>query len=386
MNSLDKVTTWLKPTYSCLFDPAATYLIAGGLGGPGRCAARWMSRQGAKHFILLSRSGSRTDEARGLLEELRVAGVDVRTPKCDVSSPESLEAALSECLDMPPIKGGLQATMVLQDVIFENMSWDQWSVSINSKVRTTWNLHALLPRDLTFFTMLSSVSGIIGSMGQSNYAAGNTYQDALAAHRIARGEAATALALGWMGNIGIGAVNAKLDRGKEEMMKVSEIYEDEFLALLDPKVQAAGFDPPDWMLVRPLLQGLKQHDVDGDAGKLASQGSGAATGGRDWRGELVRASTMDEASHIFVEALVQKLAKATSVAPEDIDSSRPLHAYGVNLLLAVELRNWFKKLFQADVAIFDITGQASAEQIAGGVARVSEIVKENGILKMVNGA
>ncbi|KAI1745439.1 BcPKS1, polyketide synthase [Xylaria scruposa] len=410
INPNDKVPTWLKPTYSCSFDPAATYLIAGGLGGLGRCAARWMSRQGAKHFILLSRSGPRTDEARGLLEELRAEGVDVRTPKCDVSSPESLEAALNECSDMPPIKGCLQATMVLQDVIFETMSWDQWSISINSKVRTTWNLHAQLPRDLTFFIMLSSVSGIMGSIGQSNYAAGNTYQDALAAHRIAMGEAATALALGWMGNIGIGAANAKLDRGKEEMMKIAEVHEDEFLALLDrycnpatdiktvqqaqpivglltpAKVQAAGFDPPDWMLTRPLLQGLKQHDADGDAGKLASQGSGAAAGGRDWRGELVRASTMDEASHILVEALVQKLAKATSVAPEEIDSSRPLHAYGVDSLLAVELRNWFKKLFQADVAIFDITGQASVEQIARGAARVSEIVKESGLLKMTNGS
>ncbi|TRX97451.1 hypothetical protein FHL15_001729 [Xylaria flabelliformis] len=410
MNPHDKVPTWLKPTHSYSFDPTATYLIAGGLGGLGRCAARWMARQGARHFILLSRSGPRTDEARSLLEELRTAGVDVRTPKCDVASPESLEAALNECSDMPPIKGCLQATMVLQDVIFETMSWDQWSISINSKVRTTWNLHAQLPRDLTFFIMLSSVSGIMGSMGQSNYAAGNTYQDALAAHRIAKGEAATALALGWMGNIGIGAANAKLDRGKEEMMKIAEVHEDEFLALLDrycnpatniktaqqaqpivglltpAMVQAAGFDPPDWMLTRPLLQGLKQHDTDGDAGKLASQGSGAAAGGRDWRGELVRASTMDEASHILVEALVQKLAKATSVAPEEIDSSRPLHAYGVDSLLAVELRNWFKKLFQADVAIFDITGQASVEQIARGAARVSEIVKESGLLKMTNGA
>lgn len=80
-----------------------------------------MSRQGAKHFILLSRSGPRTDEARGMLEELRAEGVDVRTPKCDVSSPESLEAALNECSDMPPIKGCLQATMVLQVSLLDNM-------------------------------------------------------------------------------------------------------------------------------------------------------------------------------------------------------------------------------------------------------------------------
>ena len=62
----------------------------------------------------------RTDEAWSLLDELRAAGVDVRTLKCDVSSPESLEAALDECSDMPPIKGCLQATMVLQVSKLEN--------------------------------------------------------------------------------------------------------------------------------------------------------------------------------------------------------------------------------------------------------------------------
>lgn len=58
------------------------------------------------------------------------------------------------------------------------------------------NLHSLLPKDLDFFILLSSMSGIIGNSGQSNYCAGNTYEDALARHRRALGLAVTSLNIG----------------------------------------------------------------------------------------------------------------------------------------------------------------------------------------------
>lgn len=59
------------------------------------------------------------------------------------------------------------------------------------------------------------------------------------------------------------------------------------------------------------------------------------------------------------EGLVRKVSKALSIPPEDIDANKPLHAYGVDSLLAVELRNWFAKELNADVAIFDIMAGSS---------------------------
>lgn len=73
-----------------------------------------MVQRGARNLILLSRSGPKSDAAKQLMEELRGLGVCIRAPKCDVSSVASLSDALSHCSDMPPIKGCLQATMVLQ--------------------------------------------------------------------------------------------------------------------------------------------------------------------------------------------------------------------------------------------------------------------------------
>lgn len=106
--------TRLQPKYSCSFDPDASYLIAGGLGGLGRSAARWMAKQGATNLILLSRSGPTSSPAQALVHKLQMAGVNVRTPMCDVSDAVSLASAITSCADMPPIKGCLQATMVLQ--------------------------------------------------------------------------------------------------------------------------------------------------------------------------------------------------------------------------------------------------------------------------------
>lgn len=92
----------------------ATYIIAGGFGGLGRSAAHWMARRGARNLILLSRSGPKSPAAHELLIKLRNAGVRVEPPLCDVSSSSSLSAVLESCGTMPPIKGCLQATMVLK--------------------------------------------------------------------------------------------------------------------------------------------------------------------------------------------------------------------------------------------------------------------------------
>ena len=104
-----------KSSYT--FDENATYLIAGGFWGLGRSAARWMVRHGARHLILVSRSGPKTEAAKELLVELRTSGVHIEMPIWDVSSAESLSAALQKCEAMPIVKGCIQATMVLKVIL-----------------------------------------------------------------------------------------------------------------------------------------------------------------------------------------------------------------------------------------------------------------------------
>lgn len=72
----------------------------------------------------------------------------------------------------------------------------------NTSLSGTWNLHELLPQDLEFFVVLSSLAGIIGSVSQSNYAAGNTFLDALVHYRRQKGMSAHSLDIGVMTGIG----------------------------------------------------------------------------------------------------------------------------------------------------------------------------------------
>ncbi|KAI2601880.1 KR domain-containing protein [Hypoxylon sp. NC1633] len=173
------------------FDANATYLIVGGLSGLGRAIIKWMADKGAKYLILPSRSGL-SPSAKAAVEvvsELQARGVQVVTPKCDASSATSLSAVIEECSKtMPAVKGCINASMALQDTVFDNMNYPQWTTTIRSKINT---------------------------IAQSNYATGCTFQDAIARQCASMGERAASFDIGWMGTIGIVSETKAYQRNRE---------------------------------------------------------------------------------------------------------------------------------------------------------------------------
>lgn len=74
-----------------------------------------MVRRGAKHLILLNRSGATNDAARSLLQELRDQGAQVEAPPCDISKADVVASVLTDLAQrMPPVKGCIQSSMVLK--------------------------------------------------------------------------------------------------------------------------------------------------------------------------------------------------------------------------------------------------------------------------------
>ncbi|GAP90961.2 putative polyketide synthase [Rosellinia necatrix] len=121
----------------------ATYILIGGTGGLGRSMARWMVRRGARHLVLVSRSGSATG-------------------KCNVANAAEVEELVNFGLEgMPPVRGLIHGAMVLRDVLFEKMTYDDYITVIESKVQGGWNFHrALINTPLDFFVAISSVAGM----------------------------------------------------------------------------------------------------------------------------------------------------------------------------------------------------------------------------------
>ncbi|KAK8025057.1 polyketide synthase PKS2 [Apiospora arundinis] len=392
----DVVKVVPKPPAPTKLRPDATYLLPGGLGGLGRSIAKWMAepQQGAKNILFCSRSGGDSDAARELLSELNSKGVRAKAMKCDVSDEAQLVAALKEAEKegFPKIAGVIQGAMQLKDSAFEFMPHASWEAALAPKCRGTWNLHKHVPADVDFFVMLSSICGIVGNRGQSNYAAGNTFQDALATYRRARGMAASCLDLGNILSVGYIAENAEtLNANPMFFFAHDGVREDEFLSFIEfhldrqraaevGKGQVAvglatsadfrsrGLPEPTFMKT-PLFAQLRS------AGNVASGSGAGEEGGVSVSNALKFADSLDAAAELVQDALVKRLSRVMTIPLEDIDAGKPIHAYGVDSLVAMEFRNYIGSDCGCEIAVLDIMGNKSIQVLSRDIANDSRLTR-----------
>ena len=279
--------------------------------------------------------------------------------------------------------------------MFKNMSLGSLDTVVKPKVQGSWNLHQLLPKGMDFFVLLSSYAGIIGSVGQSNYACGNTYQDALARHRVTHGEKAVALDLGVIESVGMvsehddvaGYLRSTGHEGlaETELHALLEYYCDPGLPVqpelgsqvitsleLPSTLHAKNLVDLPWMSM-PLFRQLWQIQTT-----VPHKGLGgiedATDSAVDLEHRLALGGSMEEMSEIICELVRMKLSRMLAIEPSGIDVGKPLHTYGVDSLVAIELRNWFAKAVGADVAVFEILGNGSMATLAGWAAEKSKFV------------
>lgn len=100
----------------------------------------------------------------------------------DITDRDSVRKLYQEICDiLSPVAGIAQGDMVLQDVFTRDMSFQDMVRVLKPKVDGSRYLDELFPENtLDFFKFFSSITGVIGNMGQSNYTAANTFMCALA--------------------------------------------------------------------------------------------------------------------------------------------------------------------------------------------------------------
>jgi NADPH:quinone reductase-like Zn-dependent oxidoreductase/acyl carrier protein len=356
----------------------ATYLITGGHGGLGLAVARWLVETGARHLVLLSRTGSSAAVADAAAD-LAAKGATIATIQADVSNEAELARALSEIRNtMPPLRGVIHAAGVLDDHLFLNMSEESFRRVAAPKVLGAWNLDVLTADlRLDFFVMFSSVASVLGSPGQTNYAAANAFLDGLAHDRRSRGLPGLSVNWGPWADVGMAA------RASGSRAPVSRVMHplapDQALAAFsklfekNAPAQAVAMSI-DWTNLERSLNGHQPPSLISDLLRekaTPDAGKGARTSGpRLSLQELLAVPAAGR--HAMLLAHVQKsLAQVMSLDAPELDPEESLSNLGLDSLMALELQHSLEDSFGAKLPIDLLMGMPSLNEF---VTRLLEIL------------
>ncbi|CAG8903978.1 unnamed protein product [Penicillium egyptiacum] len=373
----DQVKAVAPKTSSTLLRPDASYILIGGTGGLGRSIAKWMSSKGAKNIVLVSRRAATNDKVQALVDTLAPLGVRIVIKACDVTSQESVEALLNEEMEgLPPVRGVIHGAMVLRDMLFENMSLEDFTAVARSKVEGAWNLHnTLINSPLDFFIALSSVAGIIGNRGQAAYSAANSFLDGFIEYRRSLGLPGTSIDLAAVSDVGYLA-DTDTQRRQEVLKNIGSqtIDESEVLAL----VAAALTGDLDQSCSGQCITGLRLDSLDNNfwaqdarfsvlyQATKGTLGSSSQHNGPSvpLHVTLSAASSKEEALRVCYEALAAKLAQVLVLSLEDMDPSISVVSLGLDSLVAIEIRNWIAREANANVQVLELLSGGSLMALA----------------------
>lgn len=161
-----------------------TYLITGGLGGLGMIFAKYIAQKGNTRLILTGRS-SLKENTSDKINELKALGSDVIYLQADISVKADVEKIYAEVKNQfGKIDGIIHSAGVLKDSFVLKKSKEDMEAVFSSKIFGTRYLDEIFKDEkLDFFVLFSSIAGVFGNMGQSDYSYANSYMDYFAGQR-----------------------------------------------------------------------------------------------------------------------------------------------------------------------------------------------------------
>jgi acyl transferase domain-containing protein/acyl carrier protein len=188
---------------SLAISSAASYLVAGGLGGIGLEIVQWLLQQGARHVVVLGRrpAGARERELEVLRQRYSANIISIAV---DIVNRAELARCLAELAPLiPPFGGVIQAAGLLDDRLICNTTAESFVGPVAVKARGTLNLH-WVTRDahLDFFACLSSTTAFLGNVGQVSHAAASAALDAVVTNLRREGVSAQSIAWGPWRDVG----------------------------------------------------------------------------------------------------------------------------------------------------------------------------------------
>ena len=177
------------------------YLIMGGLGGIGLVLAEYLAQTVQAKLVLMGRSslpprgeweswlkthGEQDALSRKLLklQSFEDMGAEVLTISADVTEMNQMEAAIAQAHNrFGQIHGVIHAAGIASERIIQVGNPEDMGYVMAPKVKGTLVLDKLLSEvTLDFFVLCSSISSMLGGVGQVAYCAANAFLDAYAHH------------------------------------------------------------------------------------------------------------------------------------------------------------------------------------------------------------
>ncbi|KAI1262877.1 putative polyketide synthase [Xylariaceae sp. FL1019] len=364
----------------------STYWIVGISRDLGIMLADWMIRAGAMNLVITSRNPKINPDWIAAHKE---NGMTVEVVPCDVTNKSELERTYSHiCGSLPPIAGVIQGAMVLHDTLLRDMTFEQYRTVAGPKVDGSANLDALFSdpaRDLDFFVLVSSITAVMGNVGQANYAAANAFMCGLAAQRRRRGLRAAAVDIGVIVGAGYRAREKRreLDNIIDKWLMIPMSGHD-WCQAISEAIEACRLDSPNGSEV---ITGLKRvafdasrapnapnwcsdpkfsHLVTPVASSTVKDAVKATTTPVE---DLGRCKSQKEAYEIVEKAFAAQLRVVLQITTSDQDLMDARGSdIGLDSLVSVDIRTWFLKSLQVNIPVLRImsntTSMASLVQYA----------------------
>jgi len=349
-----------------LFDPDATYLVTGGLGGFGLRLIPYLVASGARHLTLLDRDPRRRRDAEWVRRSSALVYMDAEAEIDIVSGDVAVEADVQRCVRQleRPLKGVFHLAGALDDRLLDDMSAESLRRVFAPKASGAHHLHrATAGHELDHFVLFSSTASMLGNPGQINYSGANGFLDGLAAARHRRGLPCLTYNMPAVADAGMAARSLPVLR----MMRAAgmpPVSSDLAIANLDyalralsgrPHLVTSLFERPSWTVDFPdyMRIGRVMHNHD-----AFEAGSG---------GELTLESV--------VEQIAAKVAELCG--HEDGEVDEPLSSFGLTSISVAELGTFIQAEFNYRVSALELMTTASSLSLAQGIIHGGEDAGED---------
>jgi acyl transferase domain-containing protein/acyl-CoA synthetase (AMP-forming)/AMP-acid ligase II len=347
-----------------------TVLITGGTGSLGAMLARHLvERHGVRQLVLLSRRGEQAPGAKELRDDLQRTGAQVDLVACDITERDELAAVLKAF--GPDLTAVVHLAGVLDDGVLASMTPERLAAVLRPKADAAWQLHeSTKDLPLVRFVLFSSAAGLLGNPGQANYAAANSFLDALARHRSELGLPALSLVWGaWADEEGMAARSGRVHGGPVRAVSPERAFAlfDAALGSAEPVLAPLPLDRSPKALqagstVPPPLRGLLRADRP-SASAASTRGGGVPddTAG-SWRNRLAALPAPERLPAL--RSLIRTEVAAVLGHTEADAVDRDFAELGLDSLMRVMLCNRLSQLTGTPLAVTVAYDWPDTEQLA----------------------